>query len=326
MSPVIERKKGRMDTQQQQQRAATPIAIDPAAHVGMLSLAVANLERSLTFYTHDFGFELLRRDDGNATLGVAGTPVLLLTERPGAHPWPRERSSYTGLYHFAILVPSRADLGRWLRHWLEVGQPLPGQGDHLVSEALYLSDPDENGIEIYADRPRDQWRWSNGQVQMATGPVDIRGLLAEAAQHNEPWTGLAPGTKLGHMHLQVGDIAQATTFYHDILGFDIVAAMPSALFISAGGYHHHIGMNTWHSRGAGPAPADSVGLRFFTIELPSEEARAAVVARLRSAGIECADAGDVVAVRDPWQNTILLHVAPVADTQAASALATAWPA
>jgi catechol 2,3-dioxygenase len=315
-----------MDTQQQQTTTSSHAAIDPATYVGALSLTVSDLERSLAFYAQTFGFALLQRDGSRATLGVAGTPVLLLTERPGAKPWPRERRSYTGLYHFAILVPTRVDLGRWLRHWLEVGQPLPGQGDHIVSEALYISDPDENGIEIYADRPRSTWRWSDGHVQMGTGPVDIRGLLAEAAQQNEPWTGLPAGTHLGHMHLQVGNIAEATRFYHDILGFDVVAAMPTALFVSAGGYHHHIGMNTWHSLGADPAPTDSVGLRFFTVELPSEEARAAVLGRLRDAGIEYTDAGDVVAVRDPWQNTILLHLAPVPDTQTASGLATAWPA
>jgi catechol 2,3-dioxygenase len=128
------------------------------------------------------------------------------------------------------------------------------------------------------------------------------------------------------MHLQVGDIPQADRFYHEILGFDVVAAMPSALFVSAGGYHHHIGMNTWHSQGADPAPADSVGLRFFTIELPTAQARADVLSRLREAEIDYAEAGDVIAVRDPWQNTILLHLAPVPDTQSASKLAAAWPA
>jgi catechol 2,3-dioxygenase len=313
-----------MDTQQEQ--TTTHGAIDPATHVGMLSLIVSDLERSLAFYTEVFGFTLLERNGGNATLGVDGVPVLLLTEHAGAKPWPRERRSYTGLYHFAILVPTRADLGRWLRHWLDAGQPIPGQGDHVVSEALYISDPDENGIEIYADRPRSGWQWVNGQIQMGTGPVDLRGLLTEAAQHDEPWTGLAAGTHLGHMHLQVRNIAEAEAFYHSVLGFDIVAKMPTALFISAGGYHHHIGMNTWHSLGADPAPADSVGLRFFTIELPSAEARAAVVDRIRSAGLDYTDAGNVVAVRDPSRNTVLLRVAPMPSTQEAGALATAWPA
>jgi catechol 2,3-dioxygenase len=280
-------------------------AIDPATEVGLLSLTVSNLDRSVAFYTDAIGLALLDRGDATATLGVAGQPLLLLTERAGARPWPREQASYTGLYHFAILVPTRADLGRWVRHWLELGLPL-GQGDHLVSEALYLSDPDENGIEVYRDRPRDQWQWANGQVRMATDPVDIRGLLAEAERAGEPWTGLPAGTRLGHIHLQVGDIAQAAAFYHDILGFDIVAAMPSALFVSAGGYHHHIGMNTWHSKGAAPAPADMVGLRFFTVNFPTEAARQEVLARIAAAGLTTTQTGEAISVQDPWNNTLLL--------------------
>jgi catechol 2,3-dioxygenase len=170
----------------QSQQAAAPASIDPATTVGLLSLTVADLARSLTFYTQALGFALLEQTDGAATLGVGGTPLLLLTEHPGAQLWPHERHGYTGLYHFALLLPTRADLGRWLRHWLELGLPLPGQGDHLVSEALYLSDPDGHGIEVYRDRPRSAWTWVNGQVQMATDPVDLRGVLAEAERAGEP--------------------------------------------------------------------------------------------------------------------------------------------
>ncbi len=281
-------------------------AIHPDTTVGLLALTVSNLDRSVAFYTEGIGFTILQRDDATATLGAAGTPLLILTERAGAKPWPREQASHTGLYHFAILLPTRTDLGRWLRHWLERGFPLPGQGDHLVSEALYLSDPDENGIEVYRDRPRDEWQWANGQVRMGTRPVDIRGLLADAERANEPWTGLPAGTRLGHIHLQVGDIAQAATFYHDILGFDIVSGMPSALFVSAGGYHHHIGLNTWHSKGATSAPADMVGLRFFTVNFPTTEARQEVLDRIAAAGLPTTQTGDAIAVQDPWHNTLLL--------------------
>ncbi|MHB8647944.1 MAG: VOC family protein [Thermomicrobiales bacterium] len=291
-----------------QVRTAAARAIDPATEVGLLSLTVSDLARSVAFYSEGIGFAVLHHDGSTATLGVAGTPLLLLAERTGAKPWPREQASYTGLYHFAILLPTRADLGRWLRHWLEAGFPLPGQGDHLVSEALYLSDPDENGIEVYRDRPRDEWHWANGLVRMGTGPVDIRGLLTEAERANEPWASLPAGTRLGHIHLQIGDITEAAAFYHDILGFDIVARMPSALFVSAGGYHHHIGMNTWHSAGATPAPADMVGLRFFTINFPTEEARQAVLARIAAAGLPTTRQGDTVALQDPWQNRLLLQV------------------
>lgn len=291
-------------------------AIDPATEVGLLALTVADLERSLVYYGEAIGLAILERDTASATLGVAGQPLLLLTEQAGAAEWPRGGRSYTGLYHFAILVPTREDLGRWLRHWLELGLPLPGQGDHIVSEALYLEDPDGHGIEVYRDRPRDGWQWSAGQVRMGTGPVDIQGLLNEAARGDQPWTGLAAGTRLGHIHLQVGDIAQAKAFYHDTLGFDIVAQMPTALFISAGGYHHHIGMNTWHSQGAGQAPANSVRLQFYTIDLPTDEARRAVLGRLDAAGIAHTETANAILVNDPWQNTFLLQVGPTNAEQA----------
>ncbi len=294
-------------------------AIDPATRVGVVALTVADLGRSIAYYTSAIGLAVLRQSGPDAILGAAGTPLLLLREQPGALPWMTD--AMTGLYHFAILVPSRKDLGRWLRHYLGLGYAPPGQGDHLVSEALYLRDPDGHGIEVYRDRPREEWRWINGQVQMATDPVDVRGLIAEANAAGEPWTGLPAGTCLGHVHLQVGDISQAEAFYHGILGFDVVARMPSALFVSAGGYHHHLGLNTWHSRGAGPAPPDVASLRFFTLALPSDEALAAVVARLADTGIEHRKSGTAVALRDPWQNGILLHVGVIADAAAAASLA-----
>lgn len=286
---------------------SAPHAIHPDTAVGLVSLTVSNLSRSIAFYTEAIGLALLDHDDATATLGVAGVPLLLLTERAGARAWPREQASHTGLYHFALLVPTRADLGRWVRHWLERGLPL-GQGDHLVSEALYLSDPDENGIEVYRDRPRDEWAWRDDQVRMGAEPVDIQGLLAEAEREGAPWSGLPAGTRLGHIHLQVGDIPKAAAFYHDILGFDIVAGMPTALFLSAGGYHHHIGMNIWHSKGATPAPADMVGLRFFTVIFLTADARREVLDRIASAGLTTTQTDDAVSVQDPWGNTLLLQV------------------
>lgn len=305
---------------QQQGIPTASTAIDPATQVGMVALKVADLERSLRFYTEIFGFTLLDRKDGEATLGTASSPLLLLREESGARPWPHDRYAYTGLYHFAVLVPSRRDLGRWLRHWLQLGLPLPGQGDHLVSEALYLSDPDGNGIEVYRDRPRSEWHWDNGTVRMATDPVDIRGVLKAAEEDDEPWTGFADGTRVGHIHLQIGDVPQARVFYHDILGFDVVATMPSALFVSAGGYHHHIGMNTWHSRNAPAAPAGTAGLRFYTLELPSEEARAAILARLDAAGIPSTQTPDALIVQDPWQNTLVFQIGPAGNAATAEKL------
>jgi catechol 2,3-dioxygenase len=272
--------------------------------VGLVALTVADLERSLAFYTLAFGFAVVERGDSTAALGAGGVPLLYLAAQAGVRPMPARA---TGLYHFAVLVPSRADLGRWLRHWLELGFPSPGQGDHLVSEALYLSDSDGNGIEIYRDRPRGEWAWAQGQVRMAVDPVDIAGLLVEAERDPAPWTGLPAGTRVGHIHLQVSDIARAEAFYHGVLGFDVTAHLPGALFVSAGGYHHHIGLNTWRSRGAGPAPADSAGLRFYTLDVPGEQPLAAVVARARAAGISVAQHSGTAALRDQDGNLLLLR-------------------
>lgn len=308
--------------------AATPspsASIDPATQMGVVALTVSDLDRSLAYYSEGIGFAVLEREGARATLGAGGVPLLLLTETPGARRFPHDRPSYTGLYHFAILVPTRADLGRWLRHWLETGHELPGQGDHLVSEALYLVDPDGHGIEIYRDRPRSEWTYSGGFVRMATDPVDLRGVLEEAAREGKPWEGLAPGTRLGHMHLQVGDIPQAEAFYSGVLGFDVMAAMPSALFISAGGYHHHIGMNIWHSRNAAPTPADMARLSYYTIDFATEEARAATLARLAAAGVAYEETPAGALVRDPWENLLVLRVGAVANASEAASLAAAVP-
>ncbi len=283
--------------------------LDPATTVGAVALTVADLTRSVAFYTDLIGLSVISQTAHDATLGVAGNPLLLLHEQPGATPWTPTTNGYTGLYHFAILLPTQRDLGRWLTHWLTQGQPLPGQGDHLVSEALYLNDPDGHGIEIYRDRPRDQWTWQNGRVQMATDPVDLRGLLLAAQADDAPWTGLPAGTTIGHIHLQVGDIPTAAAFYHDLIGFDIVAAMPSALFVSAGGYHHHLGMNTWHSRHATPAPSNSATMRHFTITLPTAVARQALLDRLAAAQIPYTQTGETITLQDPFHNTLHLAVA-----------------
>jgi catechol 2,3-dioxygenase len=299
----------------------TPSAtIAPETQIGLVSLAVADLNRSLTYYTQALGFVVLDQQEKHATLGVPGTPLLFLTEETGVKPFPHDRYGYTGLYHFAILLPSRADLGRWLGHWQTLSLPFPGQGDHLVSEAFYITDPDGNGIEVYRDRPRAEWPYINGQLQMAADPIDVQGVLAAAEREGKPWSGFPVGTRLGHMHLQVGDIPQAETFYHEVLGFDVIVRMPSALFISAGGYHHHIGMNTWHSLHAGPAPAGIAGLRSFTIEMPNQEARDAVLARVRAAGYAATETGDFATFQDPWRNTICLTLGPVAVAQVATEL------
>jgi catechol 2,3-dioxygenase len=283
----------------------TTNSIHPDTQLGQVALGVADLARSIAFYRDVLGFEVLQEEASQAVLGVGGEPLLRLQERPGAPPSP---VSATGLYHFAILVPTRLDLARSLLHLLESGYPLGGASDHLVSEALYLSDPDRNGIEIYRDRARDDWPRREGRILMATDPLDLHALLAEAEADGRPWKGLATGTRLGHMHLQVGDIPRARDFYHGVLGFDIMFDMEQmgALFVSAGGYHHHLGLNTWHSRGGHPAPEGSAGLRFFTVHVPGEDALAPVLARLDAAGIAYQRQSDGVVVEDPWKNGILL--------------------
>jgi catechol 2,3-dioxygenase len=298
----------------------TAASIDAATRMGVVALSVASLDRSLRYYTEAIGLAVLRRSGPEAILGVAGTPLLVLQEQPGALPWMTD--NMTGLYHFAILVPTRADLGAWLRHYLTTSNPPPGQGDHVVSEALYLRDPDGHGIEVYADRPREGWEWTDGQVRMGGGPVDVRSMMKEGEALGL-WTGMRPGTTMGHVHLQVGDIDKAEAFHHGVLGFDVVARMPTALFVSAGGYHHHLGMNTWHSKGTKPAPADTATLRYYAIVLPSAEALAPVLARLADAGIAFHQVGDEVVLRDPWLNMVVLHTGPLADAATAAAMETA---
>jgi catechol 2,3-dioxygenase len=255
---------------------------------------------------------MISRDADAATLGADGeTPLLYVTELPGAQPQP---AGTTGLYHFAILVPSRADLGCSLRRLLERDYPLTGASDHLVSEALYLDDPDGNGIEIYRDRPRDEWPMQGSQVRMANARLDAEGILAEAEREGRAWDGLSPRTRIGHIHLHVGDLRTAEEFYVHVLGFDVMQRWTGAgaLFVSAGGYHHHVGLNTWAGVGAPPPPPDTAGLRLYTIQLPDDAARAEVVARLRAAGVAVSQQDGGLSLCDPWGNGILLTI-PTAD-------------
>jgi len=233
------------------------------AHIGQVSLTVRDLGRSLPFYRDVLGFE----EVGPGRLAPPGGRVLIeLHERKDAIAKPRRTS---GLYHFAILVPSRAALGRSLRRLAEKRWPMSGAADHLVSEALYLDDPDGLGIEIYRDRPRDTWRVANGELAMATDPLDLQAIHDEPGAET-PWNGLEAGTIMGHVHLHVPHIDTAEAFYCGRIGFDpVVRRYPGALFVSAGGYHHHLGLNTWVGIGAPPPPDNAVGLRSFTIESAS---------------------------------------------------------
>ena len=252
--------------------------------LGEVALRVADLGRSLRFYTGPFGLRLLGRRNGLAVLGADERPLLRLIERPNARPKPH---SATGLYHFAVLLPDRAALGRLFLNLVKYGVPIEGAADHLVSEAIYLRDPDGNGIEIYRDRPREEWPMAGPEVRMANAPLDFDGIVAAAG--DRPWDGIAPEARIGHVHLQVSDLAEAERFYCRILGFNVMQRWRGALFVSAGGYHHHIGLNVWSSLGGPPPPEDSAGLEYFEIRLPSAEDLARLKAVLSREGIEFAE-------------------------------------
>ncbi len=296
-----------MSTEQQASSAAT--SIHPGTNIGLVTLRVADLERSRRFYEGILAFQPVEQTPGRVVLGdQERQPLLELIEVPGAAPQPRRA---TGLYHVAFLFPTRADLGRELLRVARAGLQV-GQGDHLVSEALYISDPDDNGLELYRDRPRSEWRWTNGVIEMATDPVDIRGLVEEGERDAEPWEVIPAGTRVGHIHLQVGDIKEARRFYSTVLGFDVTADLSEhgALFVSAGGYHHHIGLNTWHSRGAKPTPANAAGLQTYVIAIPSREGLQEVKERLVAHRVPFEEQEDSIRVNDPWSNQILLSIQP----------------
>ncbi len=281
-------------------------SIDAGTSMGAVRLTAADRDRLRDFYRDAIGLSELESGGELVRLGANGTSIVELVGDPDAPPRPRGTS---GLFHLAILVPSRADLARALQRVAEAGWRLSGASDHLVSEALYLSDPEGNGIELYRDRPREEWPVRDGQLQMDTLPLDLDGVLGELRREdaNAP---MPEGTRMGHVHLNVGDLAAAEAFYSGALGFDVtVRGYPGALFVSAGGYHHHLGLNTWAGEGAPPPPAGSRGLREFEIVLPSGESVAAEEDRLRQAGFEPAHEEGGVLVTDPAGNRLVLRAA-----------------
>jgi len=276
--------------------------IDPATRIGAVHLTISDLRRSVRFYETHLGFSVHRRDERTAWLGAGGADLLILTQCETA---PRVRGT-TGLYHFAILVPSRADLARSLRRLVATETILQGAADHGVSEALYLADEDGNGIEIYRDRPRDGWPVVDGQLRMGADPFDLEGLLTEGGRA-DAGAGLPPATTIGHVHLHVPRLSEAQAFYVDLLGFELMQRYgPSALFVAAGGYHHHIGLNTWAGVGAPPPPPGAIGLKHFEVRLPDEAALAEVAGRLGAAGIPSEPRDGGLLIHDPATNAILL--------------------
>lgn len=257
---------------------ATHFHQKPNLYTSHVQLKVSSLEHSVEFYTTIIGFQILEQTANTAYLTVDGTTSLIsLIEAPHAV----SQQGFTGLYHVALLLPTRTDLGNIIQHFIQTNTRL-GAADHDVSEALYLNDPDGNGIEIYIDRPEQEWTWNReGQVQMVTEQLNFQAILAAA---DGTWNGLPKGTVIGHMHLSVSDLAQTAAFYTNVLDFNIVCEYGSqALFVSTGNYHHHIGFNTWHSAGHPSLPDNAVGLQSFTVVLKDETYAQAIKEKLQAA-------------------------------------------
>ena len=281
------------------------VRLPEATHVGGVRLQVADLGRSLEWYERGLGLRLLEQADDRAILGPAsGDRALVeLRERPGAA--PVRRRGHLGLFHYAILLPDRPALGRFLRHLASIDEPV-GASDHLVSEALYLHDPDGLGIEVYADRPRSTWERHGGELAMDTKPLGIQDVIGSAGDTR--WDGMPEGTVMGHVHLHVGNLDAAAAFYRDALGFDVtVWSYPGALFLSAGGYHHHLGVNTWAGEQAPRPGEDDARLLEWELVLPGASDVTRRSAVLEAAGYPVRRGGNEARVDDPWGTTLLLR-------------------
>jgi catechol 2,3-dioxygenase len=281
-------------------------SIAAGTSLGAVTLTVSDLARSRAFYETALGLSVRELDDGGLAFGVPGGADLVRVYGDASAPALDRRA--TGLYHLAILFPTRLDLAFALARLAEAHWTLDGVADHLVSEALYLSDPDGNGIELYRDRPREEWSYADGRLQMATLSLDLQELADELAGAEALQRSVPAGTTIGHVHLQVASIPDAEAFYHGVLGFDVTTrGYPGALFVSAGGYHHHLGLNTWHSAGSSPAAPGAVGLRSYEVVLPDRAELGRVLDRVRGAGPSpVTESADSAAVRDPSGNLVVV--------------------
>jgi catechol 2,3-dioxygenase len=291
----------------------TEFSIHPATKIGAVSLRVASLETQLAFYQQILGFQLHWREGDRAGLGAGGADLLQLTEEPNL----KRYRGVTGLYHFAVLYPDRRELARALARLIALKYP-NYPTDHIMTKTTYLDDPEGNGIELYCESPEDgTWTLANGvyETRRADGslsdgrePLDVEALLTHLQEDDRLDAPISPETRMGHIHLHVRNINEAVDFYHGVLGFDLmgIARAFRMAFVSAGGYHHHIGLNTWQGEGAPPPPADALGLRHFVVELPDQGALEQVIARVEAAGIAANRTEEGLLVYDPSQNGVVL--------------------
>jgi catechol 2,3-dioxygenase len=261
-------------------------------HIGAVGLTVRDLDRVSAFYRDVLGLAIVKRSDGRVSLGAGGVPFLVLEHRPDALP---DDTRTAGLYHTAFLMPTRADLARWVLRMAANRTPITGASDHLVSEAVYLDDPEGNGVEVYADRPPETWQWRDRDIKMTTDALDFPNLVRAA--NGSAYQEAPGGLRIGHVHLRVGDVPAAEKFYRDGLGLELTRRRHGASFMSSGGYHHHVAGNVWHSAGAGRRDDGRAGLVWLTIETDDVSA---VADRLRAAGIGTASQADGFETADPW--------------------------
>lgn len=295
----------------------TEFSIHPATMIGHVSLTVASLENQLLFYQQALGFQLHWREGNRAGLGAGGSDLLVLTEEPNL----KKYRGVTGLYHFAVLFPNRRELARVMARLFAL-KIRNSPTDHIMTKTTYLDDPEGNGIELYCESPEDgSWTMKDGKYETrrkdgswsdGREPLDVEALFTHLKEDDKLDVSIPPETRVGHMHLHVRDIPEALDFYHGVIGFDLMghAKEFQMAFISAGGYHHHIGLNTWQGAGAPPPPADAVGLRHFTIDFANQQALDEVIARVDNAGIASNKIDEGLLLYDPSQNGVVLRVAP----------------
>jgi catechol 2,3-dioxygenase len=282
---------------------STAPALPSTLRLGPVHLTVSDLDRSIAFYEQSIGLPLRRRDGGVAALGPGAEDVLVLVQESGA----RRAGRHAGLYHVALLHPSRLELARAGARLVATRTPITGASDHGISEAIYLPDPDGNGLELAADRPHERWPDLGDLGAHAPQPLDLQGLLS-LVDGEPPQLHADPGLTVGHVHLHVGSVEEGLRFYRDVIGFEVMTMMPSAAFVAAGGYHHHLGLNTWRGEGVPPAPPGVVGMRHWTVVL-DEPSLAALRERAAGAGVAMEESSDGLLVHDPWSNALLVTAA-----------------